>query len=194
MVTPPEDVQLRSLKVEYFGWGHPPASSNKRAAQSRIVRMMIPTLDETRVNHTLKLRGRVLIAPISNPRPLSFGVTHNPKSFRIMVGRRGSTRHLCRDRRTRPTESWSYGYLLGTEKGVSGLVWHSRECPRLEICGQRSVVRDLWSDGTGTFPKAKWRCYLLSPRKNRYGSKPRRIQVRSPAKSVFSKVPAPSDH
>ena len=42
------------------------------------------------MNRTLNFGGGVLIAPISNPRPLLFwGVTHDSKVFRIMAGTTG---------------------------------------------------------------------------------------------------------
>jgi len=49
-------------------------TSNKPAAQSKVVRMMVPNLGETKDDKHHKRRGRMLIAPISNPEPLSFWV------------------------------------------------------------------------------------------------------------------------
>ena len=47
-------------------------NSHKRAAQSKLVRMMVPNLGETEVLCTQGLGSRVLIAPLMNPRPLPF--------------------------------------------------------------------------------------------------------------------------
>jgi hypothetical protein len=50
-------------------------NSNKRAAQSKVVKMMVPKLGEMKDENTLKMGGRTLIAPISNP---DFDVTLGP--------------------------------------------------------------------------------------------------------------------
>jgi hypothetical protein len=64
-------------------------TSNKRATQSKVVRMMVPNLGETKDEIHPQKAGRMLIAPISNPEPPSFGVTHHPKCFRMMAGTTG---------------------------------------------------------------------------------------------------------
>jgi hypothetical protein len=73
-------------------------TSNKRAAQSRAVRMTVPNLGETKDEKHPVNRGVGLIAPRSNPRPLSFWGHHDPKCFRIYRGDDGArTRDLRRD-------------------------------------------------------------------------------------------------
>jgi len=47
-------------------------TSNKRAAQSKVIRMIVPNLGKRRMKYTHKRQGRMLTAPISNPEPLSF--------------------------------------------------------------------------------------------------------------------------
>ena len=51
-------------------------NSNKRAAQSKVVKMMVPNLGEIKdEKNTLKMGVRTLTAPISNP---DFDVTIGP--------------------------------------------------------------------------------------------------------------------
>jgi hypothetical protein len=47
-------------------------TSNKRAAQSKVVRMMAPNLGETKDEIRPRKTGGMPIGPISNPEPLSF--------------------------------------------------------------------------------------------------------------------------
>jgi hypothetical protein len=55
---------------------HRPVNSNKRAAQSKVVKMMVPNLGEMKDEKTSSKRGgRDLIAPKSNP---DFVVTLGP--------------------------------------------------------------------------------------------------------------------
>ena len=49
--------------------------SNKRAAQSKVVKMMVPNLGEIKDEKTFKMGGRTLTAPISNQ---DFDVTIGP--------------------------------------------------------------------------------------------------------------------
>ncbi|HEX4020984.1 MAG TPA: hypothetical protein VHX63_07570 [Acidobacteriaceae bacterium] len=74
--------------------------SNKRAAQSNVVRMMIPGVGQNRVRWTRKKPALELNGPLSDPDLIvTYRSPFDSKSFRIYGGDDGArTRDLCRDR------------------------------------------------------------------------------------------------